>query len=149
MKCLLDTNVYLFAMTSAEGETFFSQRFLPLVFRTYVSSVVTEELYAGAHDVQALQLVERYVGALQRSNRIVTPTFHDWKEAGKLVAKMTRKEPGHKPKVQQMLNDILIAQCARQIGATLFTFNKGDFELIRRHRQFSLEVLVHRTSAKN
>jgi len=126
VKCILDTNVYLFAMSSDEGERFFAQRFLPILFCTYLSSVVVEELYAGA---------------LERSGRVVVPTFKDWKEVGKLVAQLSRKEPSHKTKVQQMLNDILIALCARQIGATLFTFNKGDFELIYRYKPFSLEVL--------
>lgn len=145
MKCLLDTNLYLFAINSAAGEAFFARRFLPLVFRTYLSSVVVEELYAGALDLQAIRLVERYAAALERSGRIVSPTFQDWKEAGKLVAQLTRNEPSRKPKVQQMLNDILIAFCARQIGATLFTFNREDFALIRRYRAFSLEVLTEQS----
>ena len=40
-----------------------------------------------------------------------------------------------------MLNDILLALNARRLGADLFTFNRNDFALIRRHRSFSLEVL--------
>jgi predicted nucleic acid-binding protein len=104
---------------------------------------VIEELYAGAVDVQAVQLVERYVRALERTKRIVTPTFQDWKDAGKLVAQLTRKEPGRKSKVQQMLNDILIALCARQIGATVCTFNRKDFALIRRYKPFPLDVLTY------
>lgn len=142
MKCILDTNVYLFAINSAAGEAFFTQRFLPLVFRTYLTSIVVEELYAGALDRRAVQLVDQYVRALERSGRIVSPTFQDWKEAGKLVAHLTQKEPGRKSKVQQMLNDILLALCARQIGATLFTFNRGDFTLIRRYKPFALETLT-------
>lgn len=60
------------------------------------------------------------------------------------MAQITRKEPGSKPKVQQMLNDILLALSARRIGADLFTFNREDFQLIRRHRPFSLKVLPPR-----
>jgi predicted nucleic acid-binding protein len=81
------------------------------------------------------------VGALERAGRIVTPTFHDWKEAGKLVARITWREPGRQRKIQQMLNDILLVFSARRIGADLFTFNEDDFELIRRHKPFSLKVL--------
>ncbi len=141
MPILLDTNVYLFAMNSEEGARFFERSFLPLAFRTYLSSVVVEELYAGALDAGAVRLVERYVAVLERAGRVVTPTFRDWKEAGTLVARMTRKEPGRKPRIQQMLNDLLLALCARRIGADLFTFNRDDFELIRRHTPFSLKVL--------
>jgi predicted nucleic acid-binding protein len=69
-------------------------------------------------------------------------TVQDWKEAGKLVAHLTQAEPGRKSKVQQMLNDILIAFCTRQIGATLFTFNRSDFAFIRRYKPFALETLT-------
>lgn len=141
MAILLDTNVYLFAMKSDEGADLFERRFLPLTFQTALSSIVVEELYAGALDARGIRLVERHVGALERAGRVVTPTFQDWKEAGKLVAQITRKEPGRKPKIQQMLNDILLAFSARRIGADLFTFNRDDFELIRRHRPFSLKTL--------
>ena len=141
MPILLDTNVYLFAIKSDQGAVFFERRFLPLVFQTYLSSVVVEELYAGALDAGAVRLVERYVGALEKVGRLVTPTFQDWKEAGRVIAQITRKEPGRKTKIQQMLNDILLALGTRRIGADLFTFNRADFELIRRHKPFSLKVL--------
>lgn len=141
MPILLDTNVYLFAMKSNEGAVFLERHFLPLVFQTYLSSIVVEELYAGALDAGAVRLVERYVGVLERAARVVAPTFQDWKEAGKLVAQITRKEPSHKSKIQQMLDDILLALSARRIGADLFTFNRDDFELIRRYKSFSLKVL--------
>jgi predicted nucleic acid-binding protein len=138
---LLDTNVYLYALRSEVGTAYFRQHFLPQVFRTYLSSIVVEELYAGALDAGAVRLVDGYVGALEKAGRVVTPTFQDWKEAGKLVAQITSKEPGRKPKLQQMLNDILLALSARRIGADLFTFNRGDFQLIRRYRPFSLTAL--------
>jgi predicted nucleic acid-binding protein len=138
---LLDTNVYLFALKSDTGANFFERHFLPRVFQTHLSSVVVEELYAGALDGGAMRLVERQVGALERAGRVVTPTFDDWKEAGKVVAAITRKEAGRRSKTQRMLNDILLALSARRIGAELFTFNREDFQLIRRHKPFSLKVL--------
>ena len=141
MPVLLDTNVYLDALKSATGATRFERQFLPLVFQTYLSSVVVEELYAGALDDGAMRLVERQVGALERVGRLVTPLFEDWKKAGKLVALITRREPGRKPKVQQMLNDILLALSARRMGADLYTLNRDDFKLIRRYQPFSLKLL--------
>jgi predicted nucleic acid-binding protein len=140
---LLDTDVYLFAIRSEAGAAFFENRFIPLVFQTYVSGVVVEELYAGALDIQAVRLVERYVGALERAGRVIAPSFQDWKEAGKLIARITRKEPALKSKTQQILNDILVSLCARRIGADLYTFNRNDFELIRRHKSFLLKLLNH------
>ena len=142
MPILLDTNVYLLAMRSEDGAAFFERRFLPLVFQTYIAGVVVEELYAGALDSQGVRLVERYVGALERAGRVVAPNFQDWKEAGKIIARITQREPGLKSKAQQILNDILLALCARRIGADLYTFNRDDFDLIRRHRPFSLKSLT-------
>ena len=113
---MLDTNVYLDAMKSVAGASRFERQFLPLVFHTYLSSVVVEELY-GALDDRAVRLVEREVGALKRVGRLVTPLFEDWEKAGRLVAMITRREPGRKRKVQQMLNDILLALSARRMGA--------------------------------
>ena len=78
MPILLDTNVYLFAMRSKKGAAFFERQFLPLVFQTHLSSIVVEELYAGALDAQAIGLVERYVGVLERAGRVIAPTFQDW-----------------------------------------------------------------------
>lgn len=141
MPILLDTKVYLFALRSPGGAVYFEQQFRPLVFRTYLSSVVVEELYTGALDPTGVGLIDGYVGALEHAGRITIPNFQDWKDAGTLVARITRQEPSRKTKVQQMLNDILLALNARRLGADLFTFNRKDFELIRRHRSFSLKVL--------
>lgn len=143
MPILLDTNVYLFALRSEQGAEFFQRTFVPLIFRTYLSSVVAEELYAGALDAAAERLVERYIGAVEKAGRVIAPTFQDWKEAGRLVAQITLREPDRKTKVQQMLNDILLAMSARRLGADLFTFNREDFQLIRRHRPFRLRVISH------
>ena len=141
MPVLLDTNVYLDALKSVAGATRFERQFLPLVFQTYLSSIVVEELYAGALDERAVRLIERQVGALERVGRVITPLFEDRKKAGKLVAAITRREPGRRPKVQQMLNDILLALSARRMGADLYTLNRDDFKLIYRYQPFSLKLL--------
>ena len=89
----------------------------------------------------AIRLVDGYIGALRKAGRVIAPTFDGWTAAGKLIARIARSEPGLKLKAQRLLNDVLIALCARRLGATLFTFNRDDFELIRRYRPFTLEVL--------
>jgi predicted nucleic acid-binding protein len=141
VKCALDAGVDLQAMRSDSGRAAFERRFLPLLFCTSVSGVVAEELYAGAMDDFAIRLVDRYIGALREVGRVITPTFDDWTAAGKLIARITRNERGLKSKAQLLVNDVLIALCAQHLGATLFTFNRDDFELIRRYRPFTLEVL--------
>lgn len=140
---LLDTNVYLFAMRSDHGAAAFERRFLPLVFQTYLAGVVVEELYAGALDSQGVRLVERYVGSLERANRIIAPNFHDWKEAGKVIARITRREPSFKSKLQQLSNDILLALVPGASGPICILSTVMISILIRRHRQFSLKILKH------
>jgi predicted nucleic acid-binding protein len=97
-------------------------------------------------DAKATALVEQHIGALERTGRVVTPTFGDWKGAGKMIAQVMRAEPSLKSKAPQLLNDILIALCARRIGATVFTYNGDDFRVVRRYRTFALEVLQHSQS---
>jgi predicted nucleic acid-binding protein len=96
VKCILDTNVYLHAINSETGAQRFLRRFTPLVFCTTLCSVVAQELYAGAVDQKATRLVEKYIGSLERTGRLVAPTFADWKDAGKLIAQLARKEPSER-----------------------------------------------------
>ena len=45
------------------------------------------------------------------------------------------------PGPSDLVNDVLLAMTAVQIGATLFTCNGEDFRLIARHTKFPLEIL--------
>lgn len=69
MPILLDTNVYLHAIRSEAGAAFFENRFLPLVFQTYVSGVVVEKTLRRPLDRQALMLAEKYFESLERAGR--------------------------------------------------------------------------------
>ena len=78
---------------------------------------------------------------MERTGRVVSPTFADWIETSKVVAAIEEKDRSWRSKLPMLLNDILIALCARRVGATLITYNKDDFRLIRRHKDFSLRIL--------
>lgn len=52
------------------------------------------------------------------------------------------RDRGWRSKLPALLNDVLIALCARRIGARVLTYNGRDFRLIRRHRDFALHVLA-------
>lgn len=142
MKYLLDTNIYLGAFRSEQKKARFRQTFFPLLPATFLSSVVAYELYVNAQDSRTLSLVREFIRPLERTGRVVTPTFDDWLEASAVVTAIDRKDKGWRSKLPALLNDILIALCARRIGATLFTYNREDFRLIHRHKDFSLRVLV-------
>jgi predicted nucleic acid-binding protein len=143
MKYLLDTNIYLRAFRSEEEKTSFRKSFYPLLRVTYLSSVVAYELSVNARDRLTRELVWEFARPLQQTGRVVVPTFDSRLEASEIVTNIEKKEKSWRSKLPTLLNDILIALCARQIGATLITYNRDDFLLIRRHKEFLLRVLVH------
>ena len=141
MKYLLDTNVYLWAFRSEQKKAQFRQIFFPLLPTTFLSAVVAYELYVNAQDSRTRSLLREFIHPVERTGRVVGPTFDDWVEAAAVVTAIEEKERGWRSKLPALLNDILIALCARRIGATLLTYNKDDFRLIRRHKDFSLRIL--------
>ena len=142
MKYLLDTNVYLGAFRSEQKKAQFRQTFFPLLPATHLSSVVAYELYVNAQDGPPRSWAQEFIHPMERSGRVITPTFDDWVEASDIVTAVEQKDRGWRSKLPALLNDILIALCARRIGATLLTYNKDDFQLIHRHKDFSLRVLA-------
>ncbi len=141
MKYLLDTNVYLGAFRSEQKRTQFRQTFFPLLPATFLSAIVAYELYVNAQDNRTRGFIQEFIRPLERTGRVVCPTFDDWIEASRIVTAIEEKERGWRSKLPALLNDILIALCARRIGAALLTYNRDDFRLIRRHKDFSLRVL--------
>ena len=140
---IFDTNVYIAVLRDATFATAFRPRYLRDLPHTFFSSVVAQELLAGArtphHERQARTIYEPF----ERVRRIVTPTHSIWKEAGTIVAAMFDSTPQLRNKLGQgLLNDILIALSARSIGASVVTSNVEDFRLIQQFRAFSLESLA-------
>ncbi len=139
-KSIFDTNIYIYAMRygseSQEYQLLFSH--LP---RTYLSSVVSAELYSGVVDAIGRKLVQRFISRTERVGRIVTPTHQMWNKAGQILARIKEEEPKYKSKSTGLLNDILIALSALQIAATLYTRNAEDFQLIQRRLTFLLETI--------
>jgi predicted nucleic acid-binding protein len=87
-------------------------------------------------------LVRQFLVPMERIGRIVSPVFDDWIDASEVVSAVEERNRGWRSKLPALLNDILIALCARRIGATLITYNGDDFRLIGRHREFALRVLA-------
>lgn len=141
MKYLLDTNIYLGAFRSEEKQAQFRRVFFPLLPTTYLSAIVAYELHVNAQNSHTRVLVREFIQPMERTGRVVAPTFDDWIEASEIVAAIEAKGRAWRSKLPALLNDILIALCARRIGATLITYNKEDFRLIHRHKDFSLRIL--------
>ncbi len=142
MKYLLDTNVYLGAARSETERSRFRRTFFPLLPAIYLSSIVAYEIYVNARDGRTRNLLTEFVRPMERTGRVVNPTFNDWVEAAAIITTIEEKERSWRSKLPALLNDVLISLCARRIGATLLTYNKDDFQLIHRHKDFSLRVLT-------
>lgn len=142
MKVILDTNVYVSACRSEEARARFRTTFFPLLPVTFLAAVVAYELRVNAADRPTQRLVQEFIDPMERSGRCVTPALADWIEAAAIATAIVDRDRGWRSKVPALLDDILIALCARRIGATLFTYNAQDFRLIRRHKEFALRVLA-------
>ena len=86
----------------------------------YFSSIVIQELLAGARGPRARTQVETLYRPFERAGRIVTPNHSQWKDSGDMLAKALTMRPDLKNKLPTLVNDCLLALSARSIGATLY-----------------------------
>jgi predicted nucleic acid-binding protein len=107
----------------------------------YFSSVVAEELLAGARSPSMVRIVTRLIRPFEKVNRILTPTHRDWKKAGDALAKILTIHPWSKEKLPSLANDCLLAASARSNGAFVHTKNREDFLLIQ--SAFSFSLIAH------
>lgn len=136
---VFDTNIYVAALREGlSGASF--DRLEEAAPRTFLASVVSAELRAGALDEAGRRAVIELVKRFERLGRVVAPTAGSWNDAGDALAKIARREPTFRTKVRGLWNDALIALSARQIGATVVTENLRDFGLLRRYVRFELEA---------
>jgi predicted nucleic acid-binding protein len=99
-------------------------------------SVVLAELWRGV----STPIDRKIVQSIENSHPIWTPTKSNWLESGQILA-MIHHDLGFEPhKLRDLHFDVLIALTARTHGARLITSNRADFELIRKYRNFKLEV---------
>jgi len=136
---VFDTNIYIAAVREGLGGTSFG-RLEEAAPHTFLASVVSGELRAGALDEAGRRAVIELVRRFERLGRVVTPTAGSWNDAGDVLAKIARREPEFRTRVRGLWNDALIALSARQIGATLVTKNLHDFGLLRRYVRFELQA---------
>ena len=135
---VFDTNVYVAALREGvDGPAFARMR--DRAPRTFLASVVSAELRAGATDQTGRLAVLALADRFDRLGRVVTPDARSWNLAGDVLADIRRREPGLRGKIASLWNDALIALSARQIGASIVTDNVRDFELLRRSVRFDIE----------
>src|SRR5271157_857157 len=86
---LFDTSIYISALRRGSDAALAIRRVAsdaPL----WLSSVVLEELYAGAGDREG-RVVERLERDFDRVKRILVPNFGDWTQTGRVLARLAAK----------------------------------------------------------
>jgi len=125
MAFLFDSSIYVDAFRKAGDASILFQRWeqqSPL----WISSVVLEELYAGA-DPAGSKILEKLEYDFEQVGRILTPNRGDWIRAGKALARLGRKYGYEQIGQARLVNDALIATSAARVGITVFTSNHRDF----------------------
>jgi predicted nucleic acid-binding protein len=102
--------------------------------KTFMSAVVMQELRAGAITAaQSHGLQDGIFAAFERRNRIATPSAGAFKDCGRVLAALFRKDGvSYRDRPRSLVNDILIAISCREGGLTLITAD-GDFKMIQPH----------------
>lgn len=125
MPILFDSSMYINALRIGGDAPLLLQRWAresPL----WLSSVVLEELYAGATrgDYRILEKLER---DFERARRVLVPNLGDWTQAGRALARLAEKFGYEKIGQARLTNDALIATSAGRAGITVVTVNQRDF----------------------
>src|SRR5262249_36183743 len=138
---LIDSDVSIDFLQSGRFHTDIARLYVEHTPGLYFSSVVIQELLAGATSSGERRNVELLYLPFERARRVVTPRHANWRDVGNLLARIFRGQPSYRSKLPHLVADCLIALSARTIGAMVYTRNRADFALIQGVRHFSLVVV--------
>jgi predicted nucleic acid-binding protein len=140
-KHLIDTDLYIDLIQSGTTVQILRELYHKEAPGIYFSSVVAQELLAGARSPAGKRHVETLLAPFEKTGRIVTPSHREWKQTGDILAKVLELRPDLKSKLPSLVNDCLLALSARGLGATVYTRNRDDFMLLQKIRHFFLIVV--------
>ena len=135
---LFDSSIYISALRRGSDAAFGLGRLAPDA-PVWLSSVVLEELYAGARD-RDRHVVERLERDFDRAKRILAPNLSDWAQAGKVLARLAIKYGYEQIGQGRLTNDALIAMSAGRLGIRVITANERDFSRLAEFRTFQWQV---------
>lgn len=135
-RTLVDTNVFIDWLNDGLHEE--------IVIGTgrtrLLSSVVLLELRAGASNARAHKQVDTLARRFLAAQRLIAPSSDAYDAAGRVLGRLRRS--GREVRRASLVNDVLIALTAREHGAVVVTRDRSDFEAIRKHVDFGLEVVA-------
>lgn len=135
---LFDSSVYISGIRRGDDAVVAQRRLSPDTL-LWLSSVVLEELYAGAWG-GIRDSVERLEHDFERARRILVPNLGDWTQAGRVLARVAAKYGYEKIGQGRLTNDALIAMSAARVGARVITVNERDFRKLAEFRAFQWGV---------
>jgi predicted nucleic acid-binding protein len=116
-KHLIDTDLYIDLVQSGTTLPFIREIYDKDTPGVYFSSVVAQELLAGARTPAGRKRVEILFRPFERVGRVVTPSHNHWKDAGGILAGVLRDRPDLRDKLPALVNDCLLALSSRSLGA--------------------------------
>ncbi len=135
---LFDSSIYISALRTGEDAALTLRR-LAADAPVWLSSVVLEELYAGA-SAPARHIVERLERDFDRAKRVLVPNLSDWTQTGRVLAQLAAKYDYEQIGRGRLTNDALIAMSAGRLGITVITANARDFRKLAQFRSFPWRV---------
>ena len=135
---LFDTSIYISALRQGNQATVALRR-LAADEPLWLSSVVLQELYAGAGDRER-QVVERLERDFDKAKRILVPNLSDWTQAGRVLARLAAKYDYEKIGRGRLTNDALIAMSAGRLAITVITANEKDYRRLAEFRAFQWHI---------
>lgn len=136
---LFDTSVYVAALRRGSDAILALRRSEPSA-TLWLSSVVLEELYAGAGQKERAA-IERLERDFDRARRIVVPNLGDWAQTGKTLARLAAKYGYEQIGRGRITNDALIALSTARLGIKVITTNARDFGRLAEFCLFTFSVL--------
>ena len=139
-RVLFDSSIYIASLRAGPDAALRLRRFTSGA-SLWLSSVVLEELYAGA-DSRTQKPLERLERDFDRAQRILVPNLKDWSRCGNLLALLAARSRYDYEQIGQgrLTNDALIAMSAARMGITVITTNERDFAKIAEIRPFSWQL---------
>jgi predicted nucleic acid-binding protein len=137
---LFDTSIYVAALRRG-NEAALALRRLAADAPLWLSSVVLEELYAGAGDRER-HVVERLERDFDKARRILAPNLGDWTQTGRMLARLAAKYGYEHIGQGRLTNDALIAVSAGRLGIRVLTANERDYRRLAEFRAFQWQVVV-------
>ena len=107
----------------------------------YLSAVVIMELLAGAFRPGDQKLIRQMTVMFAKARRILVPSSRNYEDAGNVLRELQASQAYVISPSHSLVNDVLIALSARQIGATVITQNKRDYLAIQAIRNFKFAVV--------